>query len=220
MNKDQIFSSIKKAGKSQKRIKIPELCTQRSVLDVGCIGQDNDYNSPDWMHNLIRNVTGKLDGVDINQEGIAFLKEKGYNVYSVDELKATNNKYEVIVMSDVIEHVNDPVDFLKFYSFFLSENGILVITTPNAHGIRNFTSILIRNNYSVNSEHTVWLCPKTMLEIIERADLKFAGFYWLREYFTLKDVKDIKFKIIYLVNRFFEKLRSNFYPNFMFIISK
>jgi hypothetical protein len=45
MDKELIFKLIKKARRSQKNIIIPELCSDRSVLDVGCIGQDKDFNN-------------------------------------------------------------------------------------------------------------------------------------------------------------------------------
>lgn len=220
IEKDQVFTKIKKSPSSEKSILIPELCAGKKVLDVGCVGQDFDYNNPDWMHNKIRKVAVSVDGVDIEPEGIKKLKEMGFSIFTPDQLTSSGKKYDVIVMSDVIEHVDDPVGFLKFYSAFLADDGRIVITTPNAHGIRNFSSILLRNNYSVNPEHTLWMCPKTMMEAASRANLTFIGFYWLKEYYKLNDVKGIKYKIIYLVNRFFEKIRSNFHPNFMFIAGK
>jgi 2-polyprenyl-3-methyl-5-hydroxy-6-metoxy-1,4-benzoquinol methylase len=220
MDKELIFNTIKKAAKAEKRVKICELCSGKSVLDVGCAGQDFDYNNPEWLHNRIMGVALDLDGVDIETEAIRALREKGYSVYSEDELKLSGKKYEIIIMADVIEHVNDPVAFLRFYSSFISTSGKIIITTPNAHAIRNFTSILVRNNYSVNPQHTFWLCPKTMLEITERAGLVFAEFFWLEEYFTFRDVKGLKYKIIFIINKVFQKIRSNFYPNFMLVVSK
>jgi 2-polyprenyl-3-methyl-5-hydroxy-6-metoxy-1,4-benzoquinol methylase len=220
MDKELIFNTIKKAAKADKRAVICRLCSGKSVLDVGCAGQDFDYNNPEWLHNRIKGVALDLDGVDIETEAIRVLREKGYSVYSTDELKLSDRKYEIIVMADVIEHVNDPVAFLSFYSSFISTDGKMIITTPNAHAIRNFTSILVRNNYSVNPQHTFWLCPKTMLKITERAGLVFTEFFWLEEYFAFRDVKGLKYKIIFIINKVFQKMRSNFYPNFMLVVSK
>lgn len=220
MDKELIFNIIRKAVKAEKTALICELCTGKSVLDVGCAGQDFDYNNPAWLHNRIKSVSGDLDGVDIEAEAISAMREKGYSIFSADELKLSDRKYEIVVMADVIEHVNDPVEFLRFYSSFLAADGKMIITTPNAHAVRNFTSILFSNNYSVNPQHTFWLCPKTMMESAERAGLVFTDFYWLEEYFTLRDVNGLKYKIIYVINKLFRKMRSNFYPNFMFIVSR
>jgi 2-polyprenyl-3-methyl-5-hydroxy-6-metoxy-1,4-benzoquinol methylase len=220
MDKELIFNKIIRAGKSEKIFKILELCKNKVVLDVGCVGQDFSYNNPKWPHRLIKNICLEIDGVDIETEGIETLKKEGYTVFSTEELKTSGKKYDVVLMSDVIEHINDPVSFLSFYSNYLSENGIIIITTPNPHGVRNFTNILFRNNYSINPEHTFWLCPKTLTEIVSRTHLSFKDFFWLKEYFTLKEIKGIKFKIIFLINTFFIKIRSGFSPNFMYIVSK
>jgi hypothetical protein len=59
-----------------------------------------------------------------------------------------------------------------------------------------------------------------MMEITERAGLSFTDFFWLEEYFTLRDVSGLTYKIIFFINKIFQKMRSNFYPNFMFIVSR
>lgn len=43
----------------------------------------------------------------------------------------TSKKYDVIVMGDVLEHVNDPVRALEKAHGLLAENGILWLSTPN-----------------------------------------------------------------------------------------
>jgi hypothetical protein len=48
----------------------------------------------------------------------------------------------------------------------------------------------------------------------------FTEFFWLEEYFAFRDVKGLKYKIIFIINKVFQKMRSNFYPNFMLVVSK
>lgn len=219
VDKKIIFSKIRKAKVAEKQSKILELCTSKTILDVGCVGQDVSYENPNWLHNQIKKICISIDGVDIEENGIKILKEKGYSIFHVNELSALNKKYDIILMSDVIEHVNDPVGFLSFYSKFLGESGVMIITTPNAHGIRNFSSIIIRNDYSLNPEHTFWFCPKTLTEVVDRASLNFVDFYWLKEYFKAKEIKSIIHRFIFWFNSVLAKLRSQFNPNFMYIIS-
>ena len=220
MDKELIFKHIRESAITEKDSLILDLCRDKVVLDVGCVGQDFSYDNPDWLHNLVRNKCKEIDGVDIDTGGINILKEKGFSVFHPDELAGLEKRYDVILMADVIEHVNDPVSFLRFYSDFLADDGIMLITTPNAHGIRHFSNILIRNNYSVNPEHTFWFCPKTLTETVQRAGLEFRDFFWLDEYYKLKDVKGFKFRFIYIINKLFQKLRSGFSPNFMYLASR
>ena len=220
MNKNDVFQAVKKAKIVDKKTIILGLCKDKTVLDVGCVGQDYSYNNPQWLHNQIRKVSSHVDGVDIVQEGIDLLKQEGFSIFHANELSKLNKKYDIILMSDVIEHVNDPVHFLEYYAEYLGNNGQILITTPNANGIRNFSSIIVRNDYSLNPEHTFWFCPKTITEVTKRAKLEFVDFFWLKEYFNLKQVKGFKQKIIFLFNSSLMKLRKNFCPNFLYIITR
>ncbi|MFN8242159.1 MAG: class I SAM-dependent methyltransferase [Bacteroidales bacterium] len=220
MDRDEIFRLVKKAPVLYKDKEIINICRDKKVLDVGCAGQDFSVDDPAWMHGQISKVARELIGVDINIPKIQMINEKGFKVLTPEKLSESGSLFDIVTMADVIEHVNDPVTFLSFYSGFLKEGGRIVITTPNAHGIRNFTSIIIRNNYSVNPEHTFWFCPKTMLEVAERAGLRFSEFCWLNEYFTIKDMPGLKNRSIFLFNRMMKRLRSNFSPNFMIILEK
>ncbi|NBP69198.1 MAG: hypothetical protein EBU52_10680, partial [Cytophagia bacterium] len=116
MTKQELLQHCRQNKRIHKDDLILSICSQKKVLDVGCIGQDRDFSAPNWLHNKIKSVASVVHGVDILTNLIAQLKVKGYLMYSVEELQAMNEKYEIIILSDVIEHVNNPVEFLAFYS--------------------------------------------------------------------------------------------------------
>ena len=95
---------------------IVELCRGRDVLDVGCVGQSVDYDDPRWLHQQIRNRARSLLGVDIDRAGIDELKSRGFDAIHTDDLENSESDFDVVVMADVIEHVDDPVAFLRFYA--------------------------------------------------------------------------------------------------------
>jgi|AntAceMinimDraft_9_1070365.scaffolds.fasta_scaffold52476_3 2-polyprenyl-3-methyl-5-hydroxy-6-metoxy-1,4-benzoquinol methylase len=220
MNKEEIYRSVKKAKVADKEKKILELCNNKTVLDVGCVGQDKAPDDPKWLHGKIISVAVKVVGVDIDSKGITYVKEKGISVYTEKEVHEKGDKFNTIVIADVIEHVNDPVMLLKNYAMLLENDGVMIITTPNATGSKNFTNLLISNFLSVNPEHTFWFCPKTILEVVNRAGLKYKGFFWLREYYSRNEVKKVIGKILYVINAIFSKLRRSFNPNFMILLNK
>jgi len=196
---------------------ILDFCKEKEVLDVGCVGQDIDYSNPSWIHSQVKEIAEELAGVDINIDGIKELNGMGYNISHYNELNYSK-KFDVILMLDVIEHVNNPVEFIKNYQLFLKEDGKMVITTPNSNRAINFINILFKNEYSLNYEHTFWFCPKTFMEVIERVEsLTINDFYWLSHYSKAKTL-NWKNKIIYGLDSFLIKLRSNFAPNFMFVL--
>lgn len=220
MTKQEIHRYAKKAERIEKDSFLLELCKGKTVLDVGCIGQDRDFSSPEWLHNKLRKVARQIDGVDILTDQISHLNAQGYSMYSVEELQTKANTYDVVVMSDVIEHVNDPVGFLSFYSRFLNENGKIFVSTPNSNRSINFVNILFNNNYTVNPEHVFWFCPKTLLEVTLRANLSLKDFYWAGNYFELNEVKGIYQKFKIFISNLLFKVRPNFSPNMIFILTR
>lgn len=220
MNKKQIQEYAKRAKRIEKDGFLIKICTGKSVLDVGCIGQDRDYSFSNWLHNKIRVVANSIDGVDILVDEVNKLNKAGYAMFSVEELQVLNKKYEIVLISDVIEHVNDPVSFVSFYSQFLTHGGKLIVSTPNSNRSINFVNILFNNNYSVNPEHVFWFCPKTFSEVAQRANLIIEEFFWIDNYFTNNQIRGMYQKFKIALSNFLFRLRPNFSPNMLFVLIK
>ena len=218
MNKSFYIKKIKQSHIVNKVDKILEICQDKDVLDVGCIGQDFYYSNIEWLHNKIKNISKKLVGVDINKESIYELKKKQYIIYHKNELKDLRMKFDVIVISDVIEHVENPVQLLNHYSHFLKKMGKMIVTTPNPFSLRQTFNILLGNDISVNEEHTMWIDPRTFLEILNRTHLSLESFYWLYEYYKIDDLSVIK-KILHYIYFLGYKIRKYYSPNLMFILT-
>jgi len=157
---------------------ILDSCRGRSVLDVGCVGQARSHDSEHWLHGQLRKVASNLIGVDINRAGREELRIRGYDVLLPQELEGRT--FERIVMGDVIEHVNNPVAFLEFYAKHLTDDGRIVLTTPNAFSALELFSIATRNRIWVNAEHVCFFDPLTLAEVVERAGLEIVEFSWLK----------------------------------------
>lgn len=220
LTKEDFKKILNNAKVRQKNELLKGFVTRKQILDVGCVGQDKKMLTNEWLHNILRREAYVCHGVDIEIEMVKVLQSKGYQIYTPTELEENNIKYDLIIMADVIEHVNDPVDFIKYYGGFLKDEGIIVLTTPNSNAIRNFVQIIINNSYSVNPQHTFWFCPLTLLEVTERAGYKPVDFFWLKEYHTVKAlnrrIDRLKYRFCTIMYRF----RSNFSPNFLLTIKK
>lgn len=98
----------------------------KSFLDVGCgFGFLVDY---------VKTVYGwGAKGI----EPSAFA-EYGKRDLDVDIVNAPlvwngfDEKYDVVFCAEVVEHVKDPIEFIKKLSSYLKQDGVLMITTPNA----------------------------------------------------------------------------------------
>lgn len=86
------------------------------------------------LQSQVERAFGKtVDGFDLNEEALLKAAPKKSSSFCYDlharklELK---NKYEVIFLFDVLEHIEDDNLFLKDLVFHLAENGILIINVP------------------------------------------------------------------------------------------
>ena len=57
------------------------------------------------------------------------------NIYD-DLSKIPKDKKDVMVISDVLEHVSNPKEFLRDFSFFLKKSGLLFLAFPNGSSYR------------------------------------------------------------------------------------
>lgn len=102
------------------------------LLDVGCgYGFVLDY----W--NLIAN--GSAVGLEPSEYGARGRRELGVRIIQgylseVDEVRG--ERFDRVFSSEVIEHVPDPLGFLRELRQRLTANGIVILTTPDADFVR------------------------------------------------------------------------------------
>ena len=121
------------------------------ILDVGC---GNGVISR-HLGSFGYNVTG----IDVSDKTIS--KAQSLNKYenvkfikkSAEELVATGDKYDAIICSEVLEHLNDPNSLLEVLNKILANSGKLIITVPNGNGPREalvtkpFLKLRSKNNW-------------------------------------------------------------------------
>ena len=101
----------------------------KKVLDIAC---GSGYGS---FLLATKGNAKKVVGVDIDSEAIKYANIR-YNVSNIERIvcDATkfnyNEKFDVIVSYETIEHVNDFRSLLKNYNNLLNDDGLLYISTP------------------------------------------------------------------------------------------
>lgn len=143
------------------------LCEGKDVLNVGCVGE---IDFPRWLHEGIHQISAKCVGVDINREGLQRMKKMGYDViYGDAETVDLNRKFDVIVAGELIEHVSNQGIFLDNMRRHLKDDGIMILSTPNALSlVFTIWRLLRRKNANISPYHTAWHCERTLKTITER----------------------------------------------------
>jgi SAM-dependent methyltransferase len=98
-----------------------------------------------------------------------------------DSLKA---RFDLVTMTDVVEHVLDPSTLMKNVSCWLREEGLVFLTTPN---IRSLTARLMGGNWpSLLPVHHVYLFDRmNLMRILEREGLELVNHGILAKHLSL-----------------------------------
>lgn len=104
------------------------------ILDVGC------------GNGVISRHLGRMGftvlGIDVSEKTIELarrgttLPNVRFETKSAEELVASGQKYDAVICSEVLEHLQNPGALLEVLYQTLADNGKLIITVPNGKGPR------------------------------------------------------------------------------------
>ena len=159
-------------------------CSGRSVLDIGCVNHNpQNYKSRYWVHKAITAVSKDVVGLDDSTEGVSYLTSLGYNIVAADAQNFNlGRRFEVIVAGDLIEHLVNFDGFLRSCLQHLEPHGRLLLSSPNPWYWKNTARAMLYPEVKNNIEHTCWLCPRTMRQLLARygmevEELRFGSRY-------------------------------------------
>ncbi len=149
------------------------------LLDIGC-GNGAFLKAfskvfPNW----------ELQGTELNKSNLAQLNNiKNFTQLHTTELSDISDKFDVISLIHVIEHIPDPKNFLKIVSNLLNPEGIIIIQVPYyinnpyiltiADHCSHFTKytlskIVNSSNFKIKNLTTKWVTKEISL-IAQRCD--------------------------------------------------
>ena len=113
-------------------------------------------------------VVEPTEGADeiANENDIVF-----YNIYLNEEsISLIGNNFDLITVNHVIEHVDDPIQFLKTLKKFLSKEGILYIEMPSTLDIgyldKSHDRFMCQHEVIYNNESLNLLAKKANYDVI------------------------------------------------------
>jgi hypothetical protein len=159
---------------------ITEIIKNKDVIHIGCSDHIQVINGKIrnniWLHKLISENAKNCIGIDIDKESIEFIKNKlGYkNVYHGDILtdifdNISERRWDYVVFGEIIEHLDDPVNFLKVFKIKYGKNvSKFIITVPSIYNKRQFENMMNFREV-INSDHRFWFTPYTISKVLVSA---------------------------------------------------
>ena len=119
------------------------------ILDIGCGGG--------LLCEPLKRLGADIVGIDAGEKNIAVAKihaeksglEIDYRNQDVEELAQTNEKFDVVLAMEVIEHVADVDLFIKSCAKLLKKNGIIFFATLNRTA-KSFLFAIVGAEYILN----------------------------------------------------------------------
>lgn len=156
------------------------LCLGKRVLHIGCADHlpliHQKMQQGKWLHALLCETASECTGIDINEEAVKFITEKLHikDVYHADITKSfpdelSDRNWDIVVMGEILEHVDNPVDFLSQLQQQLSHKASqLIITVPNSFN-RLVMKDIQRNTEDINSDHMYHFTPYTLGRVLYKS---------------------------------------------------
>ena len=98
-------------------------CDNKKVCEIGAFDG--------LLLNIFKNNGCKVFGYELNDRAREYAKKK-YNIDLKPNFLEDNQKYDIIILSHVIEHFKEPKEILLKIKSMLNDNGFIYIEVPNS----------------------------------------------------------------------------------------
>jgi 2-polyprenyl-3-methyl-5-hydroxy-6-metoxy-1,4-benzoquinol methylase len=136
-----------------------------SLLDYGCgLGHflDSAYE-----------YDFKVAGVEFNPFAVEYIQKRyRYPILSDGEYERSGERYDVITVFDVIEHVRNPFTLLKDISGRLHDNGLVVVSTTDAGSLTSRMLGRRLEDFRRIREHLFFFNRRNLSEILIQNDFE------------------------------------------------
>lgn len=150
-----------------------------TVLDIGCalggflqVAQEAGYN---------------VSGIEISKSAVHHIqKNKNLDVICGELISAglPDGKYDIVTMWDVIEHLSDPISYIKEIQRILKPGGILALTTGD---IRAVWPRLAKRHWQLMTppQHLFFFHPQVIKSLLAQNNFSLKDVRYIGKYATI-----------------------------------
>jgi SAM-dependent methyltransferase len=127
------------------------LSPRSAIIDVGC------FNG--GFLNTVE-ITGRRFGIEIHEDASNRARQQGIQIIGRDfeALSKTSETFDAVTAFDVIEHTQNPLEFLTQMAGVTNNNGNIIISSGNSEAL-SWRLLGSRYWYCTLGEHMSFICP-------------------------------------------------------------
>lgn len=168
---------------------LKEWSSNKNIIHLGCCDHlsciENNHKNGKWLQDWLTESAKYCLGVDIGKETVKFVNEelKLENVICADltceiPQEILDHRWDGIILSEVIEHIDNPQSFLKQLRVqLLPYTDTLIITAPNAL-TRSFKPKFTQIEH-INSDHRFYFSPYTLSRLLVASGYEPLSFHFI-----------------------------------------
>lgn len=146
--------------------------SKKDILDIGC--------GDGLISAALGNMGYKITGVELDKKSAGIARQKGIDVYTkqfdqklIERFKNENIYFDAACFFEVLEHQDDPQQFIDNVLSVLNEHGFFFGTVPNRQRIGNIViRYLLKNNkiklhFELPPHHFLWWSKKSLYRFLK-----------------------------------------------------
>lgn len=134
---ERFHSQYESAKKSYNYVKQFLHNKNSNILEIGC--------GAGGILKYYNNMGYDTKGLDYDDDQLNYGISQGLDLENLNKY-SSQNKYDLVILSHVLEHMSEPEREIKKAKEFLKENGYLYIEVPSIHSIKN-----LNYNYNIKN---------------------------------------------------------------------
>lgn len=159
-HKTELFDSVTHKSYLKVLALLQSQTEVNSILDVGCgIG--------DFVNTAVEEGFN-AQGIELAKPAVEIAKQHNLPAEHVDFFSETisESSVDALTMFEVIEHLPDPVSFLKRAANVVKPGGLIYLTTPNFNSLDR--RALGKEWKAIHREHLCYFTVKTLLDAVRK----------------------------------------------------
>ena len=135
-----------------------------NILDFGC-GKGGFLKKIKQQ-----NISNNLTGIELNK-----INRKNINLYGIDcfsKLEETKNKFDLIFLNHVFEHLTNPIDIIKKIKNYTTDSGKIIIEIPHGNDfLIKKSNIIPFKDFTFWSEHICLYTEKLIRKLFNKIEI-------------------------------------------------